>query len=148
MQTHQELPRRPDPLAHNVLQLHDEHMLVLRGDRSRLALAGGDPELEVASGRPPHILATALPQRGESQREIRAPPAQNIGRLLRNPAFSRAPHESMQVAQHVEQMRVAVWSEGTDPSNNTLPTSSTAPYLGRECVTWLFAAWVPWLFAV
>ena len=54
----------------------------------------------------------------------------------------------MQVAQHVEQMRVAVWSEGTDPSNNTLPTSSTAPYMGRECVTWLFAAWVPWLFAV
>ena len=85
MQTHQELPRRPDPLARNVPQLRHERMLVLRRDKSRTGLAREDPELEVASGRPPHILATALPQRGESQREIRAPPAQNIERLLRKP---------------------------------------------------------------
>ena len=85
MQTHQELPRRPDPLARNVPQLRHERMPVLRGDNSRPGLAREDPELEVASGRPPHILATALPQRGESQREIRAPPAQNIERLPRRP---------------------------------------------------------------
>ena len=60
-------------------------MLVLRGDHPRPALAPDDPEREVASGRPPLIIATALPQRGESQREIRAPPAQNIERLLRKP---------------------------------------------------------------
>ena len=85
MQTHQELPRRPDPLARSVPQIRHERMLVLRGDNSRPGLAREDPELEVASGRPPHILATALPQRGEPQREIRAPPAQNIERLMRKP---------------------------------------------------------------
>ena len=63
MQTHQELPRRPDPLARSVPQLNNARMIVLRGDHFRPALAKEDPELEVANGRPPRILATALPQR-------------------------------------------------------------------------------------
>ena len=60
-------------------------MLVLRGDHPRPALAPDNPEREVASGRPPLIIATALPQRGESQRDIRAPLAHRIKRLPRNP---------------------------------------------------------------
>ena len=85
METHQELPRCPDPLAHSVPQLYHELMPVPRGDHPRPALAPDDPEREVASGRPPLIIATALPQRGESQREIRAPPALRIKRLPRKP---------------------------------------------------------------
>ena len=85
MQTHQELPRCPDPLARSVPQLYHELMLVLRGDHPRPALAPDDPEREVASGRPPLIIATALPQRGESQREIRTPHARRIKRLRRQP---------------------------------------------------------------
>ena len=85
MQTHQELPGRADPLARNVPQLHHERMLVLRGDHPRPGMDPEDPELEVANGRPPHIRVTALPQRVESQREIRAPPAHRIERLPRKP---------------------------------------------------------------
>ena len=85
MQTHQELPRCPDPLARSVPQLYHELVPVLRGDHPRPALAPEDPEREVASGRPPLIIATALPQRGESQREILAPLAHRIKRLPRKP---------------------------------------------------------------
>ena len=60
-------------------------MLVLRGDHLRPDRAPDDPETKVAIGRPPLIIATALPQCGESQREIRAPPARRINRLLRQP---------------------------------------------------------------
>ena len=83
-------------------------MPVLRGDHLRPGRAPDDPETEVAIGRPPLILATALPQRGECRREIRAPLAHRIKRLPRNPTSSRGVNVLMHVAQHVEQMRVAV----------------------------------------
>ena len=60
-------------------------MPVLRGDHLRPDRAPDDPETKVAIGRPPLILATALPQRGECQREIRAPLAHRIKRLPRKP---------------------------------------------------------------
>ena len=83
-------------------------MPVLRRDHIRPDRAPDDPEREVAIGRPPLIIATALPQRGECQREIRAPLAHRIKRLPRNPTSSRGVNVLMRVAQHVEQMRVAV----------------------------------------
>ena len=63
-------------------------MPVLRGDHPRPDLALDDPECEVAIGRQPLIIATALPQRGESQREILAPLAHRIKRIPRALIFS------------------------------------------------------------
>ena len=83
-------------------------MLVLRGDHLRPDRAPDEPETKVAIGRPPLIIATAVPQRGECRREIRAPLAHRIKRLPRNPTSSRGVNVLMHVAQHVEQMRVAV----------------------------------------
>ena len=83
-------------------------MPVLRGDHLRPDRAPDDPETEVAIGRPPLILATALPQGGECRREIRAPLAHRIKRLPRNPRVSRGEDVLMQAAQHVDKMRVAV----------------------------------------
>ena len=83
-------------------------MPVLRGDHLRPDRALDDPERKVAMGRPPLILATALPPRAECRREIRAPLAHRIKRLPRNPRFPGGEDVLMQAAQHVEQMRVAV----------------------------------------
>ena len=83
-------------------------MPVLRGDHLRPDRALDDPDAKVAIGRPPLILATALPQRGECRRETRAPLAYRIKRFPRNPTSARGDNVLMQAARHVEQMRVAV----------------------------------------
>jgi hypothetical protein len=83
-------------------------MLVLRRDHPRPDRAVDDPESKVAIGRPPLIIATALPPCAECRREIRAPLAHRIKRLPRNPTSSRGANVLMHAAQHVEQMRVAV----------------------------------------